>query len=405
VANHTPTYDVLIAGAGIVGLATAWQLRLKRPDLSIAVLEKESRPAVHQSSRNSGVIHSGVYYEPGSAKAENCQKGYGMMLEFADTYEVPYRICGKLITAVEESELGVLKSIYDKGVANGLAGLEMLDAKTSRDAEPHLRALQSIWVPQAGIIDYGGVCERLAKLLQEHSVNLYYDHQIIDYRRELHHTVLTSTYGDFHAGLFINCCGLYADKVAVLTGMIGAFKIMPFRGEFYKLNELSRRLVKNMIYPVPDPRFPFLGVHFTPRLDGGVEAGPNAVLAFAREGYHFGSVDIAESAEILAYAGFYRMAFKYWRKGWQEMYRSISRAAFLRSAQHLIPELKSGDISRSRSGVRAQCVGSDGKMIYDYLILEDEKVINLVNAPSPAATSAFSIGSFLADKAIEKLNA
>jgi L-2-hydroxyglutarate oxidase len=236
-------------------------------------------------------------------------------------------------------------------------------------------------------------------------VSIYYDHEITDYRRELHHAILTTAYGDFHSGLFINCCGLYADKVAVLTGMTGAFKIMPFRGEFYKLNELSRRLVKNMIYPVPDPRFPFLGVHFTPRLDGGVEAGPNAVLAFAREGYHFGSVDIAESAEILAYAGFYRMAFKYWRKGWQEMYRSISRAAFLRSAQHLIPELKPGDISRSRSGVRAQCVGSDGKMIYDYLILEDEKSINLVNAPSPAATSAFSIGAFIADKVEEKLSA
>jgi len=402
VPKDTPSFDVLIAGAGIVGLATAWRLSLRQPQLKIAVLEKEPGPGVHQSSRNSGVIHSGVYYEPGSAKAENCLRGYRMLLDFADEFNIPYRICGKMIAAVEETELQRLTAIYDKGAANGLTGLEILDERGSSEVEPHVRAIRSVWVPQAGIIDYGTVCKHLVTQLQERGVSLYFDHQITDFRRELHHSVLSTQYGEFHSGLFVNCCGLYADKIAVLTGMTGTFRIMPFRGEFYKLSGSSRKMINHMVYPVPDPRFPFLGVHFTPRLDGGVEAGPNAVLAFAREGYRLGTVNVSELAEVLGYLGFYRMAMRYWRKGLQEMHRSLSKKAFLKSARHLVPGTRSEDITHARSGVRAQCVAANGKMIYDYLILEDEYVINLVNAPSPAATSAFSIGDFLTDKVLSK---
>lgn len=402
--SNTPVFDIVIAGAGIVGLSTAWQLSRIRPDLRIAILEKESKPAQHQSSRNSGVIHSGVYYEPGSAKATNCLKGYQMLLAFADAYKVPYQIRGKLIAAVDESELPQLRKIFQNGITNGLQGLEILDAQAGREAEPHVRSIESVWVPQAGIIDYGAVCREMVRQFQEGNVSLYFDHQVTDFRRELHHSVISTSYGDFNATLFMNCTGLYADRIALLTGMTGPFRILPFRGEFYTLNGVSAGLVRNLVYPVPDPRFPFLGVHFTPRLDGSLEAGPNAVLAFAREGYDLRTVHAGDLTETLTYTGFYRMAARYWKKGWEEMHRSVSASAFLKSLQHLIPGVRKEDMRPSRSGVRAQCVGTNGRMIYDYQLLEDDYVINLVNAPSPAATSALAIGAFLAQKALDKLH-
>ncbi len=401
--NNTPHFDVLIGGAGIVGLSTAWQLLRIQPSLRIAILEKESRPAMHQSSRNSGVIHSGIYYEPGSAKAENCLKGYRMLLDFAEEHKIPHRICGKVIAAVDTHEIPVLHDILRRGKLNNLSGIEILDEKASKEAEPHVQAIESIWVPQAGIIDYGEVSNELARQLQELGASLYFDHVITDIRHELHHVVISSKYGEFKTKLFINCCGLYADRVALMTGMIGRFKILPFRGEFYQLSGASAQMINHLVYPVPDQRFPFLGVHFTLRLDGSVEAGPNAVMAFAREGYRLYDVNIGELSEILLYTGFYRMAFRYWKKGWEEMRRSLLKKAFLKSMQRLIPATRIEDMSYHRSGVRAQCVSSDGKMIYDYLILEDERVINLVNAPSPAATSSLAIGEFLTEKAIAQL--
>jgi L-2-hydroxyglutarate oxidase len=344
-----------------------------------------------------------VYYTPGSAKALNCIRGYQLLLEFAQEYHVNHRICGKIIAAVEEHEIPGLHDIYNKGVQNGLQGIELLDAEAGKSAEPHVDAIESLWVPQAGIIDFAKVCLKLTTLLQERGVSLYYDHEIKDISQELNHSVITTRYGDFESQLFINCCGLYADRVALLTGMEGKFRIFPFRGEFYQLSGKTAGMVNHLIYPVPDERFPFLGVHFTLRMDGTVEAGPNAVLAFAREGYKFSDVNIADVTEIMSYTGFYRMAFRYWDKGWGEMRRSVFRQAFLRSMQRLIPAAQIEDMKYSRSGVRAQCVSPDGKMIYDYLILENAYVINVVNAPSPAATSAFSIGEFLASKAINKL--
>ncbi len=402
--NDTPNYDVLIAGAGIVGLASAWQLARKRPDLRIAIVEKEPRPAMHQSSRNSGVIHSGIYYTPGSAKAINCLKGYRMLLEFADAYKVPYRICGKIIAAIEDAELPVLHEIHQRGIAHGLNGIELLDAAASKNAEPHVQAMQSIWVPQAGIIDFGSVCTELMRQLQNLGVTLYFDHEIMEFRRELHHVAVTTRYGDFNTALFVNCCGLYADRIALLTGMSGRFRILPFRGEFYRVTGSSAGLVRHLVYPVPDERFPFLGVHLTLRMDGGLEAGPNAVLAFSREGYRLRDFNAGDISEMLTFTGFYRMAYRYWKKGWQEMYRSFSKDAFLRSMRHLVPAVKAEDVEYRRSGVRAQCVGADGKMIYDYLMLEDPQILNVVNAPSPAATSALAIGEFIADKTLSKLS-
>jgi L-2-hydroxyglutarate oxidase len=401
--KSTPHFDILIGGAGIVGLATAWQLLQKQPALRLAILEKEAYPAAHQSSRNSGVIHSGIYYEPGSAKAQNCIKGYRMLLDFAAEHHIPHQICGKVISAVDAVEIPVLHDILRRGRENQLAGIELLDEKASRDAEPYVQALESIWVPQAGIIDYGEVSNALARLLQEKDVSLYFDHEISEIRHEPHDVVVSSKYGDFGTNLFINCSGLYADRVALLTGMSGKFKILPFRGEFYAVSGATAGMVKHLVYPVPDQRFPFLGVHFTLRLDGGVEAGPNAVMAFAREGYRLYDINAGDLSEVLTYTGFYRMASKYWRKGWEEMHRSFSKKAFHKSMQRLVPAARIEDMRYSRSGVRAQCVSSQGKMIYDYLILEDERVINLVNAPSPAATSALSIGDFIADKALRKM--
>lgn len=402
--RDAPHFDVIIAGAGIVGLATAWQLINRYPGLRIAILEKEIKPALHQSSRNSGVIHSGIYYHPGSAKAENCLKGYRMLLDFASEYDIPFSLCGKLIAAVEPQEIPVLHEIYARGVAHGMQGIALLDTKAAAGVEPHVRAHEAIWVPQAGIIDYGEVCRTLARRAQDRGVSIYYEHVVTDLQRIPGGISVASGFGDFTTPLFINCTGLYADRVAMLSEMTGRFMIMPFRGEFYTLTGASAGLVKHLVYPVPDQRFPFLGVHLTPRLDGTMEAGPNAVLAFAREGYRLGSVHAGDLSEILTYGGFYRMAMRYWGKGWEEMRRSVSKQAFHKAVQRLVPDIRKGDMVPGRSGVRAQCVASNGTMIYDYLVLEDTHLINLVNAPSPAATSALAIGAFLTDKAAARLD-
>jgi (S)-2-hydroxyglutarate dehydrogenase len=398
--SSIPAFDIIIAGAGIVGLATAWQLIERSPQLRIAILEKERGPARHQSSRNSGVIHSGIYYKPGSAKADNCLRGYRMLLDFADHHNIPYRICGKFIAATQESELPLLRGIFSNGVAHGMQGLNMLDEKASRSAEPNVAAISSIWVPQAGIIDFGQVCITLMRRLQDRGAILYFDHRVEGL--EIYHdrVQVATPYGSFAGGMFINCCGLYADRVAMLSGMWGKYRILPFRGEFYTLTSDAARLIRHMVYPVPDPRFPFLGVHFTPRMDDTVEVGPNAVLAFAREGYKFSTVNPGELSEILLYQGFYRMALRYWTRGLSEMHRSLSKKAFVQSVQRLVPAIGMASLKSGRSGVRAQCVGTDGMMLYDYLILESGRVINLINAPSPAATSALSVGDLIAAKAL-----
>ena len=397
------TYDICIAGAGIVGLSTAYQLIREQPDLRIAIVEKESAVGQHQSSRNSGVIHSGVYYEPGSQKALNCIDGYQRLLKFADEYDIPYKICGKVIVAKAEEEIPTLNTIIQRGKQNGLQGLKIIDPDEIREIEPHVRAIQAVWVPQAGIIDFGAVCQALAQYLIANSVKLLFNSAVTHIDRKGGSVSIHTTGGNVASNVFVNCTGLYADKVAKMTGMAGDFKVLPFRGEYYRLKPHAKHLARNLIYPVPDMRFPFLGVHFTRRMNGDMEAGPNAVLAFRREGYHFSQVYFPELRETLAYPGFRRLAARYWSFGLDEFRRSVSPRHFYRSLKALIPDLQFADIERARTGVRAQCVARDGSLMYDYAILEDEQVINVCNAPSPAATSCLAIGAFLKDKILAKL--
>jgi (S)-2-hydroxyglutarate dehydrogenase len=396
-------YDVTIIGGGIVGLATAWKIQCAHPGIKLAVLEKEPAVATHQTDRNSGVIHSGIYYKPGSAKAVNCVKGYGMLLDFCQTYEIPYELCGKVIIAGEEKQIGTLEGIYQRGVQNGLEGIRMIDDREARAIEPHCRAVKGIWVPQAGIIDYRVVANKLASLIMQQGGNIITGFKAESIVEEKDSIRISCDNRSVVSSMAIGCAGLYADRLVALAGIEPPHKIVPFRGEFYALRPEAIRLVKGLIYPVPDVNFPFLGVHLTKRIDGGIEAGPNAVLAFRREGYKHLDIHPGELAEALTYSGFHKLAMKHWRKGMDEMVRSFSKHAFLKSLQVLVPELRSADISRSRTGVRAQALDKNGNLVDDYVIIEQERMIHLCNAPSPAATSCLSIGEYVANIAEGKL--
>ena len=396
-------YDVTVIGGGIVGLATAYKILEQQPGLKVAVLEKESTLASHQTDRNSGVIHSGIYYKPGSAKAVNCVKGHGMLVDFCTREHIPYELCGKVIIAVDESEFATLENIFKRGIDNGLSGIKMIDAHDVKAIEPHCAALRGIWVPQAGIIDFTAVAFQLSKLIQLHGGKIITDFKVNGIAH--HQDVILLDSGDqkIESRLAIGCAGLYSDHLAKLAGMEPPHQIVPFRGEFYSLASEAQRLVKGLIYPVPDVNFPFLGVHLTKRITGGIEAGPNAVLAFRREGYNHLDVHWGELAEALSYRGFHHLAKKHWRKGIDEMKRSFSKKAFLKSLQRLVPELTVDMISRSRTGVRAQAIDRSGNMVDDYVILEQERMIHVLNAPSPAATSCLSIGTSISKITFNKL--
>jgi (S)-2-hydroxyglutarate dehydrogenase len=388
--------DVTIIGGGIVGLATGWQLLRVFPDLHITIVEKESAIATHQTDRNSGVIHSGIYYKPGSAKAINCVKGHAMLLDFCRTYQVPFELCGKVIAANREAQFGVLENIYQRGIANGLNGIARLEREDVLDIEPHCSAIKGIWVPQAGIIDYRMVANQLASLILQRGGRIVTGFEVRWIEEKEDHLVIHSANRQVKTRSGIACAGLYADHIAKMAGLIPPHQIVPFRGEFYSLSEKASKLVNGLIYPVPDVNFPFLGVHLTKRIQGGVEAGPNAVLAFRREGYRHLDIHFGELSEALRYRGFQRLAMKHWQKGLEEMKRSFSKSAFLKSLQELVPELKMEDITRSRTGVRAQALDAQGQMIDDYVIMEQKRMIHILNAPSPAATSCLSIGEFIA---------
>lgn len=396
-------YDVAIVGAGIIGLAAAYQLTEKQPGLRIAVIDKEAGVARHQTGNNSGVIHSGIYYTPGGSKALNCAKGYRYLLDFAKTYDIPYDICGKVIVATNQAEMPRLEKILATGQQNGLKGIRMISREECREIEPHVDALQAIWVPQSGIISYRAVTEKYLELIQEKGGEALLGQAVqgIDLRPG-QATVVTDK-ADIQCRLVINCAGLYADKIARLTMPEIDLQIIPFRGEYYELRPEKRYLVNNLIYPVPNPNFPFLGVHFTRMIGGGIEAGPNAVLAFKREGYSRYDVDWAELAETLSFSGFQRIALKYWRDGLNELYRSYSKSAFVRALQHLIPEITAEDLARGGAGVRAMACGPSGELIDDFLFLEKPGVINVCNAPSPAATASLAIGETIAEKALKQL--
>ncbi|MBS1976816.1 MAG: L-2-hydroxyglutarate oxidase [Bacteroidetes bacterium] len=391
--------DVIVIGGGIVGLATALQLKNVQPDLSIVLIEKETELAKHQTGNNSGVIHSGIYYKPGSLKAVNCIHGYHLLVDFCQVNQVPFDICGKIIVATEPHELPQLNVLYDRGIQNGLEGLRKLSAAELKEYEPHVAGLAGIHVPQTGIVDYRLVAAKYGELLRNLGVTLHLGESALSIHGD---TVVTSK-TSYEGKLIINCAGLYSDKVAAMTVPDLSVRIIPFRGEYYKLRKDRENLVRNLIYPVPDPNFPFLGVHFTRMARGGVEAGPNAVLAFRREGYRKSDIHLGELTESLAWPGFQKVAKKYWRTGFGEMYRSFSKHAFTKALQKLVPEIQMEDLVEGGAGVRAQACDRNGGLVDDFLILESENAINVCNAPSPAATSSLAIGETVAKLALKRL--
>lgn len=396
-------YDVIIIGGGIVGLASALQLIKKNPSLKIAILEKEDRIAKHQTGNNSGVIHSGIYYKPGSLKATNCIRGYQLLLDFCREHNVPFDICGKIIVASDEQEKPLLQNIFNRGIENGLTNLKKLSQGELKEYEPHVAGVEGLHVPQTGIVDYRLVSEAYQKVLKSSGVELFFNSKataIVEKNGKQEVVTPSQTY---IADLVISCAGLYSDKVASMNVANMNVKIIPFRGEYYKLKKEKEYLVKNLIYPVPDPNFPFLGVHYTRMAKGGVEAGPNAVLAFKREGYKKTDIDFSELFETLAWPGFRKVASKYWRTGMAEMYRSFSKAAFTKALQKLVPEIQSDDLETGGAGVRAQACDRTGGLVDDFLIYETDKAIHVCNAPSPAATSSLAIGETVAVMAMKRL--
>lgn len=388
---------IVIVGGGIVGLATAWRLS-DRDDVEVVVLEKEDAVAQHQTGRNSGVLHSGIYYKPGSLKATNCRAGKLEMESFCEAEGIAYERCGKVIVAVDERELPALERIHERGIANGVA-CERIGPDRLREIEPHVAGIAAIHVPEAGIVDYRGVCDRLAAILRERGHEVRLGARVLRVRSGGSRRVVETTAGELDADLVVNCGGLHCDRIARASGVASGPRIVPFRGEYYVLKPEATHLCRHLIYPVPDPSFPFLGVHFTRMVEGGVECGPNAVLAFAREGYTFGTVDLRDLVETLGYGGFHRLALKHWRSGLGEMWRSLSKAAFVKSLQRLVPEIRSEQIVPAPAGVRAQAVNRDGSMVDDFQILEAEGVVHVLNAPSPAATASLNIGRHVAEQA------
>jgi len=389
--------DVVIIGGGIVGLSTAFNLLERYPDLAVTLLEKESELAFHQTGHNSGVLHSGIYYKPGSLKAINCREGKKAMEAFCEREGIDYDICGKVIVAIDEREIPALENIYERGQANGVR-CEMIGRQRLLELEPHAAGVKAIHVPESGIVNYRQVCQRLAEIVTQRGGKVVTGARVTDIVQEEGSATVTSTAGDFTTGLVVNCAGLHCDRVTKMGGQKPAAKIVPFRGEYYELKPEAYHLCKNLIYPVPDPSFPFLGVHFTRMIDGSVECGPNAVLAFAREGYTKSKINLGDLCESLTYPGFIRLASKYWRVGMGEMWRSVSKKAFVKALKRLLPEIESEHLESAPAGVRAQAVTPDGKMVDDFLIQESDRMVNVGNAPSPAATASLNIGRLIVEK-------
>ena len=393
--NNKLIYNEKIAviGAGIVGLATAYKLQQKYPDYKIIIIEKENTITQHQTGRNSGVIHSGIYYTPNSLKATNCRKGYSQLLQFCDENEVKYDICGKLIVATQSKELPTLQMLFERGAKNQLENLKWLNTEQIKEIEPHVEGIKGIWVPQTGIVDYKAVAQKMLDRLLEKEAQLFLNEKVMDIKQNNKVEIVT-TQQTHIADMVYNCSGLYSDKLAQKTSKID-YKIIPFRGEYYQLKSEKVHLVNNLVYPVPNPEFPFLGVHFTRRISGGIEAGPNAVLAFGRESYKKTQINFSELFETLSFPGFLKVAQKYWKDGAYEMYRSWSKNAFTKALQRLIPEINKEDLISANSGIRAQAISHKGELIDDFLILREGNVIHVGNAPSPAATASLAIADTL----------
>jgi L-2-hydroxyglutarate oxidase len=394
--------DVIVIGGGIVGLATAMKLTEKKPGIKLLLLEKEQQLCAHQTGNNSGVIHSGIYYKPGSLKATNCRTGYRQLINFCDENNIKYDLCGKVIVATNQDQLPALENIYQRGIENGLSGLKKISKEELNEIEPHVNGISGVQVTETGIIDYTVVSLKYAEIIKKNGGSIQLGEKVNNIKINRDKAILETDKGRYETKLIVNCAGLYSDKIAKMTGQDVSIKIIPFRGEYFKIKKERHHLVKNLIYPVPDPNFPFLGVHFTRMIDGGIEAGPNAVLAFAREGYKKLQISLPELTETLMWPGFQKVAAKYWKTGFGEMYRSFSKTAFTRALQRLIPEISKNDLEAGGAGIRAQACDREGGLIDDFLIYENEHAVNVCNAPSPAATSSLSIGDTVSNLVLKR---
>jgi len=396
-------YDFTIVGAGIVGLSTAYKLSLAYPDASILVLEKEDEIATHQTGNNSGVIHSGIYYKPNSYRAKNCVDGRHQLVDFCENNGVDYDICGKVIVATEEDELPALHKIFETGKINEIEGIEKIDRQELAEIEPYVDGLEAIHVPCAGIVDYVGVCKKLRDIIEQGNTEVMCGTAVRNIRhdRENDFVIVDSDHEQFKTNYLINCAGLYSDHVAESAGIQNEIQIVPFRGEYFELTAEAEHMVNGLIYPTPNPAFPFLGVHFTKMVQGNVECGPNAVFAFKREGYDKFSFDLQETIETVNFPGFWKLAKKHWRMGLDEYYRSISKKAFVEGLQKLIPSIQASDLKPAPAGVRAMALTPEGEIVDDFKFAATGREIHVLNAPSPAATAGLAIGDEIVSKASE----
>ncbi len=396
-------HDVIVIGGGIVGLATALKILEKKPSTKLLLLEKESELSAHQTGNNSGVIHSGIYYKPGSLKALNCRKGYQRLIDFCDEENIKYELCGKVIVATNDSQLDALDTLYDRGLQNGLKGLKRISEGELKEIEPYVKGIKGIQVPETGIIDYKEVSIKYGEKIIAQGGEIHTGEKVNKIIQNNKSVIIETSKNTYEGKLLVNCAGLYSDKVARMTGQDINVKIIPFRGEYFKIKKEKHHLVNHLIYPVPDPAFPFLGVHFTRMINGGIEAGPNAVLAFAREGYKKLQISLPELTETLMWPGFQKVAAKYWSTGFGEMYRSFSKSAFTKALQGLIPEIQKDDLETGGAGIRAQACDRNGGLSDDFLIYENEFAVNVCNAPSPAATSSLAIGDAVSDLILKRI--
>ncbi len=401
--SSSKCYDLAVIGGGIVGTSTALNL-LRLKNLSLVILEAEEKLASHQTGNNSGVIHSGLYYKPGSLKAKNCIEGREMMYRFCEENNIKHEHCGKIVVAVSEEEIPALDELERRGRANGLSGMKRLRKEEIKDYEPYANGIAGLFVPETGITDYKKVTETYAKKIIDKGGEIKTNTKFLSLTEYDSEFVLQTTEGEVRTKFLVNCGGLQSDRIARLCGVEPGLQIVPFRGEYYMIKKEKQYLVKNLVYPVPDPKFPFLGVHFTRMINGGVEAGPNAVLAFKREGYSHKDFSVKDVLQMISYNGFWKMASKHYRMGMHEFHRSLSKAAFVKALQKLIPEIQFDDVHPEGAGVRAQALEPDGKLVDDFRIVEAEKMIHVLNAPSPAATASLSIGKTIAERVVSRLN-
>ena len=397
-------YDLAIIGGGILGLATALKITAAHPQIRLLILEKEAQLAGHQTGNNSGVIHSGLYYRPGSLKAQSCVTGRKALIAFCDKNSVPYEICGKVVVATSQAELPRLEELHRRGIANGLQGLEIIGPERLKELEPYAIGIKGLYVPETGIIDYKKVADAYAEHIRNAGGDIRLPQRVVGMLDLAAEIVLQTSGGDYRTKYLINCCGLQSDLVAKMMAASSAgdqeeHRIIPFRGEYYKIAPPRQFLVRNLIYPVPDPNFPFLGVHFTRMAKGGVEAGPNAVLAYAREGYRHTIVNVKDLWQTVSFRGFWAMTGKYWRTGFGELYRSLSKTAFVHALQKLLPEIRESDLVPGGAGVRAQAVSASGALVDDFVIKQSPRTIHILNAPSPGATASLAIGQSIAEMA------